>query len=155
MSSTLSAFGLMPLGAWNRGDYASVAHLRPHCPFGISFDVPREWRTKASVVYAFAVDDSVLYVGETTRGMASRFEGYRYGNPNPKDTDNRVKLAITQNLAAGRPVSIWGGQPVARFQLPSGEVLHVPACKPLEEHLIAMLQPPLNVKSIHQPVATQ
>lgn len=153
MTNTLSAHGLTRLGAWTKGSYASVAHLRVQCPFGIAFELPPEWRTKHNVVYAFVVGDTVRYVGETTRGMTSRFEGYRYGNPAPLDTDNRIKLAITQALADGKEVSIWVGQPIASLTLPNGEVLRIPACKPLEEHLINRLQPDLNVKSIYQPSA--
>ena len=153
MTKTLSAHGLIRLGAWTKSAYASVAHLRDQCPFGIAFELPPEWRTKHNVVYAFVMGDTVRYVGETTRGMTSRFEGYRYGNPAPLDTDNRVKLAITQALGNDEEVSIWAGQPIANLSLPSGEKLKIPACKPLEEHLIHRIQPDLNVKSIFQPNA--
>ena len=78
--------------------------------------------------------------------MASRFNGYRYGNPLKTDTDNRVKIEITQALMLGNAVEIWAGQPVARMALPDGTELAIPASKPLEEHLITLLKPDLNVK---------
>ena len=150
-TTVLSAHGLSPIGTWNKGAYATVAHLRNRCPFGLTFDLPTEWRTRANVVYAFVVDEVVLYIGETTSGLASRFAGYRYGNPSPADTDNRIKLALSQALSNGRAVSIWATCPVATLSLPDGTVLQVPASKPLEEHLIGVIRPEFNVKSLFRP----
>ena len=154
MPTTLKNHGLERLGCWIKGQYATVAHLRAACPFGIAYDLPRPWHAKRNVLYAFVIDSSVRYVGETTAGMASRFNGYRYGNPLVTDTDNRVKLAITQALMDGNEVEIWAGQPVARLILPNGGELEMPASKPLEEHLIALLNPELNVKVIGDGKAT-
>lgn len=152
-TSALSAHGLSPIGTWNKGDYATVVHLREQCPFGLTFELPTAWRTRANVVYAFVVDEVVLYIGETTSGLASRFTGYRYGNPSPADTDNRIKLAISQALANDRAVGIWATCPVATLSLPDGSVLQVPASKPLEEHLIGVIRPELNVKSLYRPTS--
>jgi len=80
--------------------------------------------------------------------MAPRFNGYRYGNPLVSDTDNRIKLAITQTLIEGHDVEIWACCPFADLKLPNGQALQVPASKPLEEHLIALIGPDLNLKSI-------
>lgn len=151
MQKLLREHGLTPLGTWKKSTHASVGHLRDQCPFGIAFDLPADWRTRSNVVYAFVMEDTVLYIGETTRGVGSRFEGYRYGNPAQKDTDNRIKLAITQALQLGKSVSIWVGQPIASLTLSSGELMQIPASKPLEVHLIQRLQPVLNVKNICQP----
>ena len=48
-------------------------------------------------------DGESVYVGETTTGMGVRFEGYRYGSPLERDTDNRVKMAIRKHWKRGRP----------------------------------------------------
>lgn len=144
----LAAHGLEKRGAWMRGNYASVRLPNGHCwPFGLAFDLPAEWGARRDVVYAFVTDAAqVLYIGETSRGLAQRLGEYRYGNPVESDTDNRVKHAITQALAAGAAVGIWAVQPVASLSLPDGSSLRVPASKPLEEHLIAHIKPGWNVK---------
>ena len=148
MPATLQDFGLEKLGCWIKGEYATVVHLRGECPFGIAYSLPNAWHTKRNVVYAFVIAGSVRYVGETTAGMAPRFNGYRYGNPLVTDTDNRVKLAITRALQEKNEVEIWAAQPVARLVMPNRTELEMPASKPLEEHLIALLSPELNVKVI-------
>jgi hypothetical protein len=154
MPARLTEHGLAPCGSWTRGQYASAAHLRDRCPFGLAFTLPVDWKARRDVVYAFVVnganrlDHAVLYIGETSAGMGKRFADYRYGNQLVDDTDNRIKLAITQQLVQGQAVSIWACQPVASLPLPSGQVLQVPASKPLEEHLISLIQPRLNVKML-------
>lgn len=148
MLGTLKDHGLAKLGSWTKGNYATVVHLRGECPFGIAYDLPAVWHTKRNVIYAFVFGGSVRYVGETTAGMAPRFNGYRYGNPLVTDTDNRVKLAITRALMDGNEVEIWACQPTARLILANGRELEIPASKPFEEHLIALLNPELNTKII-------
>lgn len=160
MPQTLKEHGLARVGTWTKGEFATVAHLRKTCPFGIAFSLPDKWRERRNVTYAFVVGGTVRYVGETTAGMASRFTGYRYGNPLGRDTDNRVKVAITQALADGQHVEIWAGQPSARFLQPNGAELEIPASKPLEQLLIALLQPAWNAQGIngalekHEPTAS-
>lgn len=149
MVAKLKHHGLQPIGNWVASDnHASVAHLRESCKSGIHFELQPEWKKQRNVVYAFVVDGYVQYVGETTAGMASRFASYRYGNPLESDTDNRVKLAITEALEFNRTVEIWAAHPTAEYRLPNGEILAVPASKPLEEHLICVLRPNLNVKNL-------
>ena len=148
MPKLLKKHGLAKLGNWVKSNHASVSHLRDKCPFGINYALPKEWHKKRNVIYAFVVDGAVCYIGETTAGMALRFNGYRYGNPLQIDTDNRVKLEITKILAGGNEVDIWAGQPYAHLKLPEGGSLEIPASKPLEEHLISVMAPPLNVKNI-------
>jgi hypothetical protein len=148
MPEILKNHGFIKLGSWVKSHHATVSHLRAECPFGINYDIPKEWQTKRNVIYAFVVKSVVCYIGETTAGMASRFIGYRYGNPLVTDTDNRVKLAVTRALMAGDEIEIWAGQPLARLVLSNGTDLEMPASKPLEEYLIAVLSPTLNVKSI-------
>lgn len=148
MPEILTDHGLQKLGAWVQSDHATVAHLKAECSFGINYEIPKEWKTKRNVIYAFVINSVIFYLGETTAGMASRFNGYRYGNPLAKDTDNRIKLAITRALKNGKDVEIWGGQPIAQLDTPNGTRLDIPASKPLEEHLISTINPELNVKNI-------
>ena len=148
MSEILKSYGFTELGSWGKSNHATVSHLKAECDFGINYCLVKEWHKKRNVVYAFMIDGLISYLGETTAGMASRFNGYRYGNPLATDTDNRVKLAITRALRAGCQVTIWAGQPLASLTLANGVPLEIPASKPLEEHLICILKPSLNVKNI-------
>ncbi|WP_415911917.1 hypothetical protein [Neptuniibacter sp. QD37_11] len=144
----LKQFGLKHIGKWEKSnEYKSTKHLS-HI-HGINFVVPNELRHERDVVYAFEVEGQVLYVGETTVGIASRFGDYRYGNSNPLDTDNRIKCKITETLESSKQVNIWFMKPKARYQLPNYEYIDVPASKPLEEVLINQIRPVLNVKNIN------
>lgn len=148
MQGTLKDYGLSQLGLWKKSHHKTVSHLRDECLFGINYELPKEWQTKRDVIYAFVINGIVSYIGETTSGISSRFSGYRYGNPLITDTDNRVKLAITRALVNGYSVDIWVGKPIAHLLLPNGTKLEIPASKPLEERLIAIISPELNVKAI-------
>lgn len=149
MVAKLKHHGLQLIGKWITSDrHASVSHLSEKCSTGINFEILPEWKMKRNVVYAFVSDGQVRYIGETTAGMNSRFASYRYGNPLMTDTDNRVKIAITEQLKGNHPVEIWAACPTAEYKLPNGELLTVPASKPLEEHLIGVHRPDLNVKDL-------
>lgn len=148
MVEELIRHGLCAVGRWVTSYHKSVQHLASACPTGINYEIHPDWIAKRDVVYAIAFGPAVRYLGETSAGMASRFNGYRYGNPLESDTDNRVKLAITQALVDGTSVEIWASCPVAILHLPNGEVIQVPASKPLEEHLIGLLAPDLNRKNL-------
>ena len=146
----LEDYGFEKVGNWVASNHASTEHLKEQVPTGINFVVGEDWRNRRDVCYAFVFDGVPRYLGETTAGMLSRFVSYRYGNPNEIDTDNRVKLAITECLLAGGEVAIWGTQPTADLTLPTGSRLTIPASKPLEEHLIQHLAPDLNVKNLQR-----
>lgn len=149
MITKLKHHGLQLIGKWVvSGRHASVSHLREKCATGINFELQSEWKMKPNVVYAFVFDGQVRYIGETTAGMNSRFASYRYGNPLMTDTDNRVKIAITEKLNGNILVEIWAVCPTAEYKLPNGEFLTVPASKPLEEYLIGIYKPDLNVKNL-------
>jgi hypothetical protein len=144
----LESFGLKRVGAWELSDrYRSTKHLRDEGLPGIAFFLDEGWAKRRNVDYAFSDGSVVLYIGETTAGLNSRFAGYRYGNPKPGDTDNGVKRAIAEVLEPGRPVAIWASQPVATFAI-GGLDVEVPASKPVEELLIARIKPTCNKKNL-------
>lgn len=144
----LTQFGLSEVGTWSRGSNKSVEHLRDVVPFGLQFDVGSDWRKVRGAVYAIVTGEEVLYVGETSRPLAERLADYRYGNPLPPDTDNRIKIEITRRLAEKHPVSIWAGRPSGAFTTADGETIEISAAKPVEEVLIQRIGPPLNVKNL-------
>ncbi len=146
---TIREYGLEKIGSWVLSTrYTSTQHLK-HLP-GIDFLLPH-FHDDNNLVYAFAIGDDVIYVGETTKGITERFKSYRSGNPNVRDTDNRVKEKITEALQAGIEVTIWVSQPKAIIELPNGKH-EIPASKPVEEMLISCIKPTLNKKDIGQSI---
>jgi hypothetical protein len=145
-TNLLKEFELACVGAWQLSTRHSSTHHLKHLP-GINFYVSLEFGSKKHVVYAFVIKGKVIYVGETSKGLNSRFAGYGYGNPNKRDTDNRIKKMITKSLTSNIAVSIWAATPVAVLKLHASEY-EVPASKPVEEILIARLNPKLNKKKI-------
>ena len=144
----LHEYGLREVGSWILSDHKSTKHLS-HIN-GIDFNIDNSIGNLQNVIYAFVSNNEVLYIGETSAGLKSRFQSYRYGNPLESDTDNRVKIKITKQLENNSNVSIWFSQPQGKMSLPSGEELIIPTSKPLEEHLISIFEPKLNVKNLQK-----
>jgi hypothetical protein len=91
-------------------------------------------------VYAFAVDDVVVYVGLTLNGLKARLDQYRVGHVGQK-TNARVKQLILDTLTKGHRITIlvavpppleWGGLPVN-------------TAAGLEAGLIQMMRPAWNI----------
>jgi hypothetical protein len=149
MLKELENHGLLEIGQWKKSDrYNTVPIMRGLVNIGIDFDLHDDWINMHDVVYAFVVDSRIRYIGETTKGMEERFKSYSYGNTKETDNDNNVKLLITNALIEGKEVKIWAGHPCAIFQLANGESFKVPASKPIEEHLIHLINPDLNRKRL-------
>ena len=147
-NKTLKDFWLNKVGFLSLSSHKSTKHLS-HLT-GINFNLNDSFVDVRDVVYAFVAGEEILYVGETTCGLKSRFQGYRYGNPLESDTDNRIKTKITSLLEIGQCVDIWYSKPFSFMKLPSGEELKLPESKALEEFLIAKLSPELNVKRLQK-----
>lgn len=71
-------------------------------------------------VYAFVVDDVVVYVGLTINGLKTRLDQYRVGHKDQR-TNARVKALIIETLSKGQRVTVlvampapveWNGLPV-------------------------------------------
>jgi len=84
--------------------------------FRVSASAPVE-----SGVYAFTVDDVVLYIGLAQRGVRTRMGHYRQGHKRQK-TSSRIKALIAENLEKGKRVKVlvalpggaldWNGLPI-------------------------------------------
>ncbi len=140
--NTLKKYDFICIGKWTLGEYKSTKHLA-HMK-GIKYSIDKHKKTKG-FVYAFSVDDEVVYIGETTQIMGGRFNGYRYGNSLEIDTDNRVKIYITEALEKSKKVLIWFYSKTIDFHF-AGENLEISVNKPIEEELIRRLSPLLNNK---------
>ena len=59
-------------------------------------------------VYAFIVDDIVVYVGLTLNGLRTRLDQYRRGHKSQK-TNSRINGRISQTLSEGKKVKVLRG----------------------------------------------
>lgn len=112
---------------------------------GINFNINKKYSNLKNVIYLFRTDSEILYIGETTRGMQSRFESYRYGFDKINDTDNRVKIGLTEILELGKRIEILYFEPITEYKLGKEELI-IPLSKPIEEYLISKLHPKFNEK---------
>lgn len=94
-------------------------------------------------VYSFVVDDVVMYVGLTQRGLRARLDGYRRGHERQK-TNARVKALIQEALSSGKRVKILVATPAAL----EWNGLPVNTAAGLESGLIARIQPPWNILGV-------
>jgi hypothetical protein len=93
-----------------------------------------------NVLYAFAVDDALRYIGKTTQPLSTRMAGYR--TPGPSQATNKknhtyIRAALEQ------------GQRVKIYVLPDNGLLHyggfhVNLAAGLEDSLIRELKPDWN-----------
>jgi hypothetical protein len=102
----LTGGGFTHAGRWVLTDAGEIALERPI--------------TTAHGVYAFAIDETVRYVGVATRGLARRMRAY--AKPGPRQlTSHRLNGLIKAEIVAGRCLDIyvatpgdlaWNGLPV-------------------------------------------
>jgi len=92
-------------------------------------------------VYAFIVDDVVVYVGLTLNGLKTRFDQYRRGHKGQK-TSSRIKKRISETLRAGKNVKVLVATPES-FEW---QELPVNTAAGLEVGLIEMIRPSWNIR---------
>jgi hypothetical protein len=126
-SQVLVDAGFELIGAWTQ-DPESLIRLDAKAP-----DLPG--------VYAFIVDDVVVYVGLTLRGLKTRFDQYRRGHKGQK-TSARIKGRITQTLSEGKKVEVL----VATPEPQEWQELPVNTAAGLEAGLIATIRPSWNIQ---------
>jgi hypothetical protein len=92
-------------------------------------------------VYAFVVDDIVVYVGLTLSGLRTRFDQYRRGHEGQK-TSARIKERIAETLRQGKHVKVL----IATPEPLEWQELPVNTAAGLEAGLIEMIRPSWNIK---------
>jgi hypothetical protein len=90
-------------------------------------------------VYAFVVDDIVVYVGLTLSGLKIRLDQYRRGHKGQK-TSSRINGRISQTLHEGKRVKVL----VATPEPTEWQELPVNTAAALEAGLIEMIRPAWN-----------
>ncbi len=105
----------------------------------IAFDL-NDLGSARNVLYAFAVDGELMYVGKTVQPLRARMNGYR--SPGPTQSTNiKNNSHIRQSLELGRQVVI--------YVLPDNGLLHygkfhVNLAAGLEDSVVRELNPPWN-----------
>jgi hypothetical protein len=92
-------------------------------------------------VYAFIVDDIVVYVGLTLSGLKTRFDQYRRGHKGQR-TSSRINGRISQTLRDGKKVKVL----VATPEPQEWQELPVNTAAGLEVGLIEMIRPSWNIR---------
>jgi hypothetical protein len=92
-------------------------------------------------VYAFVVDDVVVYVGLTLNGLKNRFDQYRRGHKGQR-TSSRINGKIKQTLLEGKRVKVL----IATPELSEWQDLPVNTAAGLEVGLIEMIRPLWNIR---------
>jgi hypothetical protein len=92
-------------------------------------------------VYAFVVDDNVVYVGLTLSGLKIRLDQYRRGHKGQK-TSSRINGRISETLRAGKKVKVL----VATPEPQEWQELPVNTAAGLEAGLIEMIRPAWNIR---------
>lgn len=92
-------------------------------------------------VYAFIVDDVVVYVGLTLSGLKTRFDRYRRGHKGQR-TSSRINGRISETLHADKRVKVL----VATPEPSEWKDLPVNTAAGLEVGLIEMIRPSWNIR---------
>ena len=92
-------------------------------------------------VYAFVVDDIVVYVGLTLSGLKTRLDQYRRGHKGQR-TSLRINGRISQTLHEGKKVKVL----VATPEPQEWQELPVNTAAGLEAGLIEMIRPSWNIR---------
>lgn len=92
-------------------------------------------------VYAFVLDNAVVYVGLTLRGLRGRMDQYRRGNPRQK-TSARVNGLVKGSLAVGKRVRVLAATP----EPSEWKGLPVNLAAGLEVGLIQAIRPEWNIQ---------
>jgi hypothetical protein len=120
--------GFHPLGEWRLA--AGKIELDSRAPSG-------------SGVYAFVVEEAVVYVGVTQNGLQNRMDQYRLGHSGQR-TNARVNGLIRQALEAGQRVTAMIAIPPAL----EWNGLPIDGSAGLEVGLIEMIQPVWNMRGV-------
>jgi len=98
-------------------------------------------------VYAFVIEDRIMYVGVSRRGFRQRMYNYQRGYHRQR-TSHRINLIIAEQVRAGIVVEIYGATPPAL----EWNGLPVNAAAGLEAGLIELIQPPWNKMGVESSI---
>lgn len=125
--NNLTAIGFTPCGEWIVQESQLKLTLTAHAD-------------ARNVLYAFVIDDAVMYIGKTVNPLKKRMQGYRFPGPT-QPTNNRNNENIRKAIESGNHVTV--------YVLPDNGLLkyggfHVNLAAGLEDDLINKMRPPWN-----------
>ena len=123
----LTAMGFAPCGEWTAQDDKLVLKLTA-CA------------NARNVLYAFVIEDAVMYIGKTVTTLKTRMQGYRLPS-STQSTNIRNNRTLRQVIESGKLVTI--------YVLPDNGLLHyggfhVNLAAGLEDSLVRDMRPPWN-----------
>lgn len=125
--TVLADAGFQLIGEWSH-DPESLLKLDAKAP-------------AAPDVYAFVVEDIVVYVGLTLSGLETRFDQYRREHKGQR-TSSRINGHISQTLREGKKVNVL----IAPPEPSEWQELPVNTAAGLEAGLIEMIRPSWNIR---------
>jgi hypothetical protein len=128
----LSNIGFEQIGEWNITNAGGIDY---------SINKHKEGFLRINnALYAFALDNEVMYIGKTTKSIKKRFVGYvKPGNS--QATNAKCHKAILKLLKADKKIEIWSFAPIIPFQILGFEVNLAAG---LEDDLINKFKPKWN-----------
>jgi hypothetical protein len=126
--SRLQQIGFQHVGTWSEAAGCLACELSAHSH-------------AANVLYAFVVDEDVVYVGKTIQSLRARMRGYERPGPS-QSTNDRSHKKIRELLASGQKVQV--------LALPDNGLLryggfHVNLAAGLEDSIVRELHPKWNM----------
>jgi hypothetical protein len=131
----LLGIGFVEVGEWvcDGDDLSYLVNLNTE-------RVARALMNEPNALYAFQHNETILYIGKTTRSLQKRFRGYQRPGKTQR-TNIRCNQKIKELLAGGHSVRILGFVPVTHFRYGDFEINLAAG---LEDSLIRAINPPWN-----------
>ena len=127
MLKTLLEIGFVEAGEWKLHDGS------------LKYELTKEISSK-NVLYCFACDEEVFYVGKTTQSLKTRMNGYK--NPGETQLTNiKSEALIKEYLQVGKTISIFV---LADYGLLHYGKFHLNLAAGLEDSIIKELNPVWN-----------
>lgn len=104
-----------------------------------------------NVLYAFCINENVMYIGKTTRGIKKRFVGYCKPGKT-QQTNRRCHEKIKETLAKNDSVRIYVFSPISQLQYGDFEI-NIAAG--LEDSLINIFHPEWNSRKGSRPLSEE
>lgn len=101
----------------------------------------------ANVLYAFASEEELLYVGRSGRSLRLRMDGYQHGGP-ARSMRERNRERIVAMLTVGQPVEVYAMPDPGNLHYGS---FRVNLAAGLQHSLIEALKPPWNSGTTRDP----
>ena len=125
----ISRLGFRHVGKWHMGEN------------GLDFEIEDAVKNKRQSLYAFVVDNEILYLGKSTGHFSGRMRGYRRPGVS-QPTNKRINPQLRDLIQSKKEVLIYHFECVEELKF-RDVLLNVAAA--LEDTLIAQISPQWNM----------